>query len=169
MEQFLLQWGPASAAFWVRLVWALAAFLLIAWLARQAQRAIKRNLERSRVQPNAILVLGLIIQYSILTLGLLVALGILGLDISALASVVGLLTVALSLSLQDILRNFIAGIYLLIERPFQIGDLIEVGDLRGVIVDVELRTTSLRNDAGERIVVPNLVLFTSAVVQRKKD
>ena len=166
MEQFFAQWGPTAALFWVRTLWALAIFLVFAWLALRGQRAIRQNLERARVHPSAILVLGLVARYAILILGTILALAILGIELSALASVVGLGTVALSLSLQDILRNFIAGIYLLIERPFQIGDLVEVNGLRGVITDVALRTTILRNPDGEHVIVPNLVMFTSVVVRR---
>lgn len=167
MEQFFAQWGPTAAFLWVRAIWALAIFLLFAWLAIRGQRTTRRNLERARVHPSAILALGLVARYGILILGVIFALAILGIELSALASVVGLGTVALSVSLQDILRNFIAGIYLLIERPFQIGDVIEVNGLRGVITDVELRTTILRSPEGERVIVPNLVLFTSVVVRRK--
>src|SRR5512140_525777 len=119
MEQFLSQWGPTSAAFWVRAIWALAIFLVVIWLASLGKRGAQTSLYRVHAHPNAILLLGRIIQFGIVILGIVVALATLGVDPSALATFVGLGTVAITLFLQDIARNLIAGLYLLIERPFE--------------------------------------------------
>jgi small-conductance mechanosensitive channel len=106
-------------------------------------------------------------QLGILILGVLLALAILGIDLPALTAFVGLITIALSLSLQDIARSLLAGLYLLIERPFDVGDTVDVGGQQGVIEDVSMRTTILRSSSGDRVIVPNLVMFTSVIVQKK--
>ncbi len=167
MEQFFEQWGPASTAFWVRALWALAIFLFIVWLAGVGQRASHRGLQRSKAHPNAILFLGRIVQIGIIALGIVIALGILGQSLSDLAAFVGLGTVAVTLALQDVLRNFVSGLYLLIEQPFQVGDTIEVSGAQGVIEDVGIRTTIIRSTNGDRVIVPNGVLFSSIVTQKK--
>ncbi len=167
MEQFFSQWGPTSSLFWVRALWAISIFIVVAGIAGQSRRGTQRSLRRTRVHPNAILFLGLVAQYGVVALGLVIMLAILGVELSALAAVLGFGTIALSLSLQDIARNFIAGLYLLIEQPFQVGDTIEVGGQKGVIEDVELRTTILRSADGDRVIVPNSVMFTSVVIQKK--
>ncbi len=166
MEQFFSQWGPASSAFWVRMLWAFAIFIAIVWMASLGRRGAQKSLHRTGAHPNAILLLGRITQFGIVIFGLIVALAILGVQLSALAAFVGLGTVAITLFLQDIARNLIAGLYLLIEQPFQIGDTILVSGEQGVIEDIELRTTILRNTAGERVIVPNAVIFSSVVIQR---
>lgn len=167
MEQLFSQWGPASPLFWVRALWAISIFIGVAWIASLSRRGTQRSLQRIRAHPNAILFFGLVAQYGVVAFGLVITLAILGVELSALAAVLGFGTVALTLSLQDIARNFIAGLYLLIERPFQVGDTIEVGGQKGVIENVELRTTIMRNADGDRVIVPNTVMFTSVVIQKK--
>lgn len=167
MEQFFQQWGPASTLFWVRALWALAIFLLMVWLASIGQRASHRSLRRSRAHPNAILFLGRIIQIGIIALGVVLALGILGESLSELAAFVGLGTLAITLALQVILSNFVSGLYLLIEQPFQVGDTIEISGQQGVIEDVGIRATIMRTANGDRVIVPNGVLFSNIVTQKK--
>ncbi len=166
MEQFFSDWGPASSAFWVRAIWAFGAFIVTVWIASLGRRGAQKSLYRTGAHPNAVLLLGRITQFGIVILGIVIALAILGVQLSALAAFVGLGTVAITLFLQDIARNLISGVYLLIERPFQIGDTILVSGEQGVIEDIELRTTILRNAAGERVIVPNAVIFTTVVIQK---
>jgi small-conductance mechanosensitive channel len=62
------------------------------------------------------------------------------------------------------LRNILAGIWLLLERPFRLGDNIVVADQAGVVQNITLRTTTLRTGDGSLAVLPNLTAFTNAVV-----
>ncbi len=167
MEQLFSQWGPASTTFWVRAIWAVVVFIVIAAYAGLARRGVVRGLLRARVHAGAILLLGRITQLTFVVIGALVALGILGIDLSALAAVTGLGAVAITLTLQDITRNYVAGLYLLIERPFNIGDTVQVTGEQGIIENVGIRTTTLRTDDGDRVIVPNTVLLTNIVTQRK--
>ena len=75
-------------------------------------------------------------------------------------------TVAISLSLQDVLRNYVAGIYLLVEQPFKIGDQVEVKGVTGQVEGVEFRMTILRSEAGVQVLVPNNVIFTEVLTNR---
>lgn len=166
MDTLFSVWGPTSSMFWVRGVWSVAVLLVMVWSAGVARRGIQRALQRAQAHPNAILFAARVVQLSILTLGVILALAILGIDLPALTAFVGLITIALSLSFQDIARSLLAGLYLLIERPFEVGDTIDVGGQQGVIEDVSMRTTILRNATGDRVIVPNLVMFTSTIVQK---
>lgn len=166
MEQFFSEWGPTSPAFWVRALWAVAAFIVTMWIASLGRKGAQKSLNRTGAHPNAVLLLGRITQFGIVILGIVIGLAILGVQLSALATFVGLGTVAVTLFLQDIARNLISGVYLLIERPFRIGDTIDVDGEVGVIEDIELRTTIMRNAEGERVIVPNAVIFNSIVTQK---
>ncbi len=166
MEQFFSEWGPTSPAFWVRVLWAVAAFIVTMWIASLGRKGAQKSLNRTGAHPNAVLLLGRITQLGIVILGIVIGLAILGVQLSALATFVGLGTVAITLFLQDIARNLISGVYLLIERPFRIGDTIDVDGEVGVIEDIELRTTIMRNAEGERVIVPNAVIFNSIVTQK---
>jgi len=168
MEQFFAQWGPASASFWVRAVWAFAIFLIAFSLSDNIQRGAQKNLARAGAGPNSVLFFGRVAQTAALLVGGAIALAVLGVDLSALAAVLGFLAVAATLAVQDITRNIIAGWYLLIERPFQVGDTVCIENQEGVIEDVGARTTTLRNADGDRVIVPNQIMFTGVVTQKKK-
>ena len=69
----------------------------------------------------------------------------------------------ISLALQDVGRSFVNGIYILVERPFRIGDRVRIGAAEGRVEEVGVRLTALRTSAGERIIVPNTVVFSSVI------
>jgi hypothetical protein len=75
-------------------------------------------------------------------------------------------TVALTLALQDVLRGFVAGVYLLLERPFAIGDRIKVRDVEGTVEAIDLRTTVLRGEGAGVVVVPNATVFAEILTNR---
>src|SRR5262249_606219 len=96
--------------------------------------------------------------------GLIVILALWGAGIVFPVALIGAITVALSLALQDMLKNLVAGIYLLLERPFTLGDRIILSPYTGEVEDIEMRYTALRTADGQRVIIPNSMLFSSAVV-----
>jgi small-conductance mechanosensitive channel len=62
------------------------------------------------------------------------------------------------------LRNVLAGIWLLLEQPFRLGDTITVMDQTGAVQNITLRTTTLRTGVGELAILPNLTVFTGIVI-----
>lgn len=82
---------------------------------------------------------------------------------------ISVLTVAIAFSIQDILKDLVAGFYILLERPFYIGDQISVTTAPTVVYvgrvdDVQLRATKLRLTSGEEVSVPNSTIFGGVVV-----
>src|SRR5256885_12638540 len=80
----------------------------------------------------------------------------------------GFLALAFSLAFQDILKNFIAGIFLLLERPFRLGDEITVESHTGVVESIEMRTTTLRTNEGEEVLIPNSLVYTGTITNRTR-
>ena len=80
-----------------------------------------------------------------------------------LVALLGLSSVAIGFAFQDIFKNFLAGILLLLQEPFSIGDQIIVDSFEGTVEDIALRATQMRTYQGERVVIPNSVVFTSPV------
>jgi small conductance mechanosensitive channel len=93
----------------------------------------------------------------------LIVLGILGVNPTGLVAVLGAVTLAFSLALQDILKNFFSGVYLLLERPFRVGDTIKVKDQTGVVENIGVRTTQLRTTENVQVLVPNATVFSEVV------
>ncbi|WP_224268126.1 mechanosensitive ion channel family protein [Haloprofundus salinisoli] len=78
-----------------------------------------------------------------------------GTAIAALGVFGGALALAVGFAAQDLLGNFVAGIFILKDKPFEVGDWIEVGDITGRVEDIDLRVTRIRTFDNERITVPN--------------
>jgi small conductance mechanosensitive channel len=76
---------------------------------------------------------------------------------------------AISLSMQDLLKNVVAGIYILMEQPFRIGDRISVKEVTGVVLGIELRTTILRTDEHLQVVVPNNTVLNEIITNRSTN
>lgn len=76
----------------------------------------------------------------------------------------GITSVAIGFAFQNILQNFFAGMLLLWQKPFRIGDEIKAKDFEGSVEDITIRTTILRTYGGEKVFIPNGVLFTEPVI-----
>lgn len=89
-----------------------------------------------------------------------------GLSLGNVIGALGLGSVAIGFAFQDIFKNFLAGILLLFQEPFSIGDEIIVEDYQGFVEHIDVRTTTIRTYQGEKILIPNATIFTSSVQVR---
>lgn len=90
-------------------------------------------------------------------------------QVATITAIIGSVGLALSLSSQDLLKNFIAGIYILLERPFGVGDRVTVGNYTGRVEFVDLRTTKLRTDDGQEVIVPNTIFLSQVVLKDNRN
>lgn len=84
-------------------------------------------------------------------------------NLGDIIATLGLGSVAVGFAFQDIFKNFLSGILILIQRPFRIDDQIVIGDYEGTVEQIDIRVTKIRTYTGERILMPNSEVFTSAV------
>lgn len=105
-----------------------------------------------------------------LFIGVTIAFGIAGYDdfLRSLATIAAAATLAVGFAMQDVLKNFVAGIFIFTDRPFKIGDWIEWDDNTGVVEDISLRVTRVRTFDNELLTVPNSQL-TDNVVKNPVD
>ncbi len=135
------------------------------FLARLASAFSRRASRNAHWDMQLVLLVGRVFYVIVLAIGLLAVLYVvLPHLLTPVLGAVGLLGLAFGLAFQDILRNWLSGFFLLIERPFRIGDEITVGDFSGTVEDVELRATILRTPEGRKILVPNQMVFTAPLV-----
>ncbi|SIR01166.1 Mechanosensitive ion channel [Haladaptatus litoreus] len=85
--------------------------------------------------------------------------------LTALATVAAAATLAIGFALQDILANFVAGVFIFTDKPFKIGDWIEWDDgtYSGIVEDIDLRVTRVRTFDNELLTVPNAVLTDDVI------
>lgn len=149
----------------------LVAAVLIALLALALGQRLRRSVidvlkRRSRLDTSAALLVGRLVYFAVLVMAALWILNLWGSGITPLLTLLGVVGLTVSLALQDVLRNLFAGFYMLVERPFTIGDIIEVSGTQGAVESIELRLTVLTTLDGLRVTVPNATVFTAVVVNR---
>jgi small conductance mechanosensitive channel len=153
----------ALAAGWVPAAQAIL-ILVVSWVGlRLGLNWTGSAMRRARVDTGTQILVkrGLVIVWVILTL--LFVLGTLGLSPAGLVAVAGAVGLAFSLAIQDILKNFFSGVYLLLERPFRVGDTVRIKDELGVVENIGVRTTMLRTAENVQVLVPNAVVFGEVV------
>ncbi|NEO31577.1 MAG: mechanosensitive ion channel family protein [Symploca sp. SIO3C6] len=89
-----------------------------------------------------------------------------GLELGDIIATLGLSSVAVGFAFQDIFKNFLAGVLLLLQEPFRINDQVIIGDYEGTVERIDIRTTQIRTYTGEQVILPNATVFTSAVQVR---
>jgi len=94
-------------------------------------------------------------RYTLLVTGFLFALATLGLDLTHITVLVSAVGVGLGFGLQKVVANFVAGLLLLFERPLQVGDAVQLGQLVGEVERIGLRSSTLRTAEGAEVIVPN--------------
>jgi small-conductance mechanosensitive channel len=151
------------AAEWVQVVRALLVALLAVVGHRLLLNWTGRGMRRARVDSGTQILVKRVLSIAFIVIAVLIVLGIMGVNSTGLITVVGAVGLAFSLAIQDILKNFFSGIYLLLERPFRVGDTIRVKEQQGVVENIGVRTTELRTLENVQVLVPNAVVFAEVV------
>ena len=142
--------------------------IFVFWIAaRIARGVVLRVGGNRRVNADAVLILADAMKWAVLSVGLVTGLGTVGVNVSALVAGLGLTGLAIGIALKDVVSNAIAGIMILIYRPFQRNDRIVVTALEGTVVQIDLRFTTLET-ADRRILIPNSNLLTNSIIVYRK-
>jgi small-conductance mechanosensitive channel len=143
-----------------------ASLLILAgfWLAGcLSNRLIRRVADRSEpARRDVIELIAQIARTSLLVFGTVTALGTLGINVSALVAGLGLTGFALGFAFRDALSNILAGVLIVMYRPFLRGDHIAVVGFEGKVAAIDLRYTTLQRD-DKIFLIPNSTLFTNPI------
>lgn len=91
----------------------------------------------------------------LLTAGFLLAIAATGLELTQITIILGALGVGIGLGLQSIVNNFVSGIILIFDRPLRIGDMVEIGDQKGRVREISVRSSTLLTAEGAEVIIPN--------------
>jgi small-conductance mechanosensitive channel len=149
---------------------ALVVLVVSYVLARLARRLVTdRMLARTHLSTGVRYMLGRFTGYLVFVLGAIVALQTIGIRATTLTAFGAALGVGIGFGLQDVVKNFVAGLILLIERPFQVGDRLEVQGVSGEVVEIRSRATVLRTNDDVHLIVPNSRFTNDTIVNRSYD
>ena len=153
----------AILAFLIQLaLWALVAINF--WVASYK----KKRLEADATSTTMITAFGFVGKIVLWTLILLLALDNLGVDITALVAGLGVGGIAVALALQNILGDLLASLSIILDKPFVIGDTIQVDDVTGTVETIGLKTTHVRSVSGEQVIFSNGDLLRSRIRNHKR-
>ena len=147
------------------LIAAIAVLLATRYGAIPIKRVTKATLEKLVSSPSLRALFIQLVSVALWGTGILVACILLfpDLGLGDLIALLGLGSVAIGFAFQDIFKNFLAGVLLLLNEPFRLNDQIIVADFEGTVEAINVRSTEIRTYQGERVVIPNAIVFTSAV------
>ena len=138
-----------------RLIVALMVFVVTLLLSRPVTRAVKQTALKHIDNDEMVGLLSGIIRWSIISTGLLVALDQVNFDITGFVAGLGIAGITVGFALQDIARNFVAGLLLFVRRPFQVGSAVKIGGFSGIVQEIATRDTMLRTWDGEQVIISN--------------
>ena len=163
MNAVQLAWQQTQGVVF-RLIAGAIVFLVFALVARVGRRGIGAVLARRSVRSDAALLVTRAVYLGVIGLGIMMFVAVALGEVSV--GVVGVLLAAAvaSLGLQDLVKSYVSGFYVLMEKNVRVGDLVENGGYVGVVTDVQMRVTHMRGAHGEMIVVPNSELFTKTLM-----
>jgi len=141
----------------------LIIFLSSIYLARLVGRLIRKVLEKRGMAAYITNLLTQTIRWTILAIGLVTALQQF-FNVTAFLTGLGILGFTIGFALQDVMKNFAAGIILLLQKPFNEGDAINVEGFDGVILTIDLRSTEIRTFDGRIVIIPNASMLNHAIV-----
>lgn len=147
-----------------RVIAALVIFVASLFLSALAARWAKRAASLRTSEIEMLELFSRLARWSVLVLGTILALDQVNFDLTAFVAGLGIAGFTIGFALQDIARNFVAGILLLLGRPFNIGDAVQIGDFSGSVLEISLRSTEIETFDGEKVILPNIDVFTSPVI-----
>jgi small conductance mechanosensitive channel len=129
-------------------------------------RAVETSLERRDFDPTivSLAVSTVVVVVAVLSIAIAATVAGFGVVLAAFATLGGALALAVGFAAQDIIANFVAGIFIIQDEPFEVGDWIEWNGNSGVVREIQLRVTKLDTFDNELVTVPNSDLASSAVV-----
>ena len=150
------------------LVIGFVVFLLFYLAGRLVRRAAHAAGQRTRLDVRLADLFGTLAVALLTILGVLVAAVVVFPTFRPgdLVAGLGITSVAVGFAFKDILQNFFAGILILLRKPFVVGDQIRVRDFEGTVEEITTRSTRLKTYDGERVVIPNGDVYTSAITVR---
>lgn len=141
------------------------AILVIAYLlAKIIGRLVQKAVGRTSTEGHVDILIARGASALAIIVGVMLALTEVGMSFGHALAAFGLASVGIGFALQDVLGNLFAGVILLVQHPFTIGDQIRVGDQEGFVENVRVRDTVILTYDGERVFIPNRTVFSNPII-----
>lgn len=116
---------------------------------KEANKHIKRS------QNTVLVLIQNVIKYIIIIIAFITSLKVFGIDTTALVTGIGAVSVVAGLAFQDVLKDYLVGISILLERQFAIGEIVKINNFKGEVIFLSLKTTKIKSPTGEVKIISN--------------
>lgn len=163
MQEYLDSFVEAFILGIPNLLTALAIFIISLYLAKVVSNLLRRVLARRNAPISVTHLLARLTLWAIIVAGTITALQRF-FNVTAFLTGLGILGFTVGFALQDIMKNFAAGIILLLQRPFHVGEFIGVAGFDGTVLEIDLRTTEIKALDGRIVILPNADILTNPII-----
>jgi small conductance mechanosensitive channel len=137
-----------------KMIVAVLIMIAASFLARYAVSLVEKALKKSKADKSVTILLKNLTRWTILGAGFVVSLGLF-VNVSSLMTTLGLATFAITFAFQDVLKNLVSGIIILIQHPFNVGESVNIAGFEGNVVSIATRMTEMECFDGRFVAIPN--------------
>ena len=148
----------------LQLLLAIVIWIVGSYLIKTFKKVIIKSMEKKGVDPSLKSFLGSLITAVLYVMLVIITISTIGVQTSSLVVVLGAAGLAIGLALQGSLSNFAGGVLIIIFRPFNVGDFIEMGSMSGTVKEIQIFQTFLDTPDNKRVVIPNGQLSNNSLI-----
>ena len=163
------QYIDLAVTWGVKIIGAIAIFIIGKWIAKLLTNLLKKGLEKSGTDVTLIKFLGDLTYFGLLVLVIIAALGTLGVNTTSFAAIIAAAGLAVGFALQQNVSNFGAGVVILFLRPFKVDDFVEAGGATGVVEAIGIFNTTFKTGDNKIIIVPNSNIVGNNIVNYSRE
>jgi len=156
-------WGGIAVAIGLKIAGAIVVWAIGRWLIALAMRLLSAGLTRQKVEPTLIRYLVSFLTIALNIVLVVAILGYFGLETTSFAALIAAVGIAIGAAWAGLLSNFAAGAFLLMFRPFKVGDYILAGGVEGTVEEIGLFTTCINTPDNVKTVVGNAKVFADNI------
>ena len=154
-EELLAELVDKAVLFGLKIMAAIAIYLIGAWLIRKLKKVIGKIFERKSTDAAIASFVQSIISIALTVVLIIITVGTLGIDTTSIAALLAGGGMAIGLALNGTVQNFAGGIMILVFRPFKSGDYIQAQGFEGIVTEVNIVSTKLTTVDNKCVVIPN--------------
>ena len=163
-EQIAARLMDLGVIFGMKLLAAIAVFVLGRWVAIFVRNFLEKSMQRTNVDKTLITFTTNLTYIALFAFVVIAALAQLGIQTTSFIALLGAAGLAIGLALQGSLANFAAGVLMILFRPFKVGDYIEGGGTAGTVKEIQIFNTILLTPDNKTVIVPNATMTGDKIV-----
>ena len=163
MQDYLSQFVANFIGGLPNLLTALAIFIVSLYVARIISNILRRVLKRQKAPEGVTQILGQLIFWTVIALGAITAMQRF-FDVTAFLAGLGIIGFTIGFALQDVMKNLAAGILLLVQQPFHVGEVIGAAGFDGTVQQIDLRSTEMETTDGRIVSLPNANILSNPII-----